>query len=331
MTVAVIAFTRRGAELGRKLAAALGGALYAPARFAADAGAEPVPALDAWTAARWEDSDALVFVGAAGIAVRAVAPHVRDKFTDPAVVSVDEEGRFAVPLLSGHVGGANELALRVAELTGGQAAVSTATDVNGLFAVDVWAKGNGLVITDRALAREVSAALLEGKAVGFASDWGHPCPAGLTQGPAELGVWVTARTGAGPFSRTLRLAPKGLILGVGCRRGTERAAIEEAAAEALAGYEPLAVAAVATIDLKKDEPGLLAFCAARGLPLLTFSAGELSAVAGDFTPSDFVKGVTGVDNVCERAAAAAGGRIVVPKLAKNGVTASVAEKRHVCG
>ena len=331
MTVAVIAFTRRGAELGRKLAAALGGALYAPARFAADAGAEPVPALAAWTAARWEDSDALVFVGAAGIAVRAVAPHVRDKFTDPAVVSVDEEGRFAVPLLSGHVGGANELALRVAELTGGQAAVSTATDVNGLFAVDVWAREQGLAITDRALAREVSAALLEGKAVGFASDWGHPCPAGLTQGPAEIGVWVTARTGAGPFSRTLRLAPKGLILGVGCRRGTERAAIEEAAAAALAGYEPLAVAAVATIDLKKDEPGLLAFCAARGLPLLTFSAGELSAVAGDFTPSDFVKGVTGVDNVCERAAAAAGGRIVVPKLAKNGVTASVAEKRHVCG
>ena len=329
MTVVVIAFTRRGAELGRKLTAALGGALYAPARFAADAGAEPVPALAAWTAARWEDSDALVFVGAAGIAVRAVAPHVRDKFTDPAVVSVDEEGRFAVPLLSGHVGGANELALRVAELTGGQAAVSTATDVNGLFAVDVWAKGNGLVITDRALAKEVSAALLEGKAVGFASDFGHPCPAGLTQGPAEIGVWVTARTGAGPFSRTLRLAPKGLILGVGCRRGTERAAIEEAAAEALAGYEPLAVAAVATIDLKKDEPGLLAFCAARGLPLLTFSAGELSAVAGDFTPSDFVKGVTGVDNVCERAAVLAGGPLLVPRQARDGVTVAVAGRIRV--
>ena len=331
MTVAVIAFTRRGAALGKTLAAAMGGTLSAPARFAADVGAEPVPSLDAWTAAQWGEAEGLIFVGAAGIAVRAIAPHVKDKFTDPAVVSVDEAGRFAVPLLSGHVGGANELALRVAALTGGQAAVSTATDVNGLFAVDVWAKENGLAITDRTLAKEVSAALLDGTPVGFASDFGHPCPAGLTQGPAEIGVWVTARTGAGPFSRTLRLAPKGLILGVGCRRGTERAAIEEAAAEALAGYEPLAVAAVATIDLKKDEPGLLAFCAARGLPLLTFSAGELSAVAGDFTPSDFVKGVTGVDNVCERAAAAAGGRIVVPKLAKNGVTASVAEKRHVCG
>ena len=329
MSTAVIAFTRRGAALGRTLADALGGTLYAPARFAAEAGAEPAEDLNAWTGARWRDCRALVFVGAAGIAVRAIAPHVKDKFSDPAVVSVDEAGRFAVPLLSGHVGGANALAERVAALTGGQAAVSTATDVNGLFAVDVWAKEQGLAVTDRALARAVSAALLEGEAVGFRSDDGSPCPAGLTEGSAALGVWVTCRNGAGPFPRTLRLAPKRLILGIGCRRGTAAEAIEAAAAEALAGYEPLAVAAVATIDLKQDEPGLRAFCAARSLPLLAFSAGELAAAEGDFTPSDFVKRVTGVDNVCERAAAAAGGRIVVPKLAKNGVTAAVAEKRKV--
>ena len=329
MSTAVIAFTRRGAALGRTLAGALGGKLYAPARFAAEVGAEPAEDLNAWTGERWRDCRALVFVGAAGIAVRAIAPHVKDKFSDPAVVSVDEAGRFAVPLLSGHVGGANALAERVAALTGGQAAVSTATDVNGLFAVDVWAKEQGLAVTDRALARAVSAALLEGEAVGFRSDDGAPCPAGLTEGPAALGVWVTCRSGAGPFPRTLRLAPKRLILGIGCRRGTAVEAIEAAAAEALAGYEPLAVAAVATIDLKQDEPGLRAFCTARDLPLLAFSAGELAAAEGEFTPSDFVKRVTGVDNVCERAAAAAGGRIVVPKLAKNGVTVAVAEKRKV--
>lgn len=85
------------------------------------------------------------------------------------------------------------------------------------------------------------------------------------------------------------------------------------------------MAGVATIDLKKDEPGLLAFCARRGLPLTTYSAEALAAVAGDFTPSAFVRGVTGVDNVCERAAAA-GGRIIVPKQADNGVTAAVARK-----
>ena len=324
MTVAVIAFTRRGAELGKNLAAAMGGTLAAPARFAADVGAEPVPSLDAWTAAQWGEAEGLIFVGAAGIAVRAIAPHIKDKFTDPAVVSVDEAGRFAVPLLSGHVGGANGLALRVAALTGGQAAVSTATDVNGLFAVDVWAKGNGLAITDRTLAKEVSAALLDWTPVGFASDFGHPCPEGLTDGPAELGVWVTWETGTGPFARTLRLAPRGLILGIGCRRGTPAAAIQAAVEAALAGYEPRAVCQVATIDLKQDEPGLLDFCAAHSLPLAVYPAAELAAVEGEFTPSDFVKGITGVDNVCERAAVRAGGTILVPKQAKNGVTVAVA-------
>ena len=224
------------------------------------------------------------------------------------------------------MGGANELARRVAALTGGQAAVSTATDVNGLFAVDVWAQERNMALTDRPLAKEVSAALLEGRPVGFASDFGHPCPEGLTTGPAELGVWITDRTGEGPFPRTLRLVPRSLILGIGCRRGTPEAAIAAAAAAAMAGLAPEAVAGVATIDLKKDEPGLLAFCARRGLPLTTYSAEALAAVAGDFTPSAFVRGITGVDNVCERAAAAAGGRIIVPKQADNGVTAAVARK-----
>lgn len=153
MTTAVIAFTRRGTALGRSLADALGGTLHVPARFAPEVGAEAYSSLEGWTAWAWARADALVFVGAAGIAVRAIAPHVRDKFSDPAVVSVDEAGRFVVPLLSGHVGGANELARRVAALTGGQAAVSTATDVNGLFAVDVWARERGMAITDRVLAK----------------------------------------------------------------------------------------------------------------------------------------------------------------------------------
>lgn len=329
MTAAILAFTRRGAALGKALAEALDASLHVPARFAAEVGVEAYDSLEGWTARMWGEKDALIFVGACGIAVRAIAPHVKDKFTDPAVVSVDEAGKFVVPLLSGHVGGANELALRVAGLTGGQAAISTATDVNGLFAVDVWARERDMAITDRTLAKEVSAALLEGKAVGFASDFGHSCPQGLTVSPAELGVWVTWKTGNGPFARTLRLVPKGLILGIGCRRGTPQAAIEEAVSAALAGYEPAAVERVATIDLKQDEPGLLAFCAAHNLPLSVYSAAELAAVEGDFTPSDFVKGITGVDNVCERSAVLAGGAILVPKQAKNGVTVAVAGRKIV--
>lgn len=327
MTIAVISFTRRGTALGRRLADALGGTLHAPGRFATEVGAAAYESLGAWTAEHWPVADALLFVGAAGIAVRAVAPYVKDKFTDPAVVSVDEAGRFAIPLLSGHVGGGNALAARVAELTGGQAALSTATDVNGLFAVDVWAMEQNLKLTDRTLAKAVSAALLEGMPVGFFSDYGHPCPPGLGVGPADLGVWVTCRTGGCPFQQTLRLVPKYLTLGIGCRRGTEEVAIEAAVVEALTGLDRAAVAAVATIDLKQDEPGLLAFCKTNGFSLTVYSAEDLAQATGTFTPSAFVQTVTGVDNICERAAAlASGGRIIVPKGAKNGVTVAVAER-----
>ena len=327
MKTAVIAFTRRGAALGRKLADALGGSLRVPERLAGEMGEEGFSSLDQWTRRAWSEADALVFVGAAGIAVRAVAPLVRDKFTDPAVVSVDEAGRFAVPLLSGHVGGGNRLALRLAELTGGQAAVSTATDVNGCFAVDVWACDRGLAITDRGLAKAVSAALLEGRTVGYASEEPLSCPQGLTDGAAELGVWVTCRKAEGPFPRTLRLAPRCLILGIGCRRGTPEQAIAVAVERALDGLEPAAVCRAASIDLKQDEPGLLAFCRGRKIPLSVYSAQQLQGAEGDFTPSDFVRTVTGVDNVCERAAVLAGGELIRRKTARSGVTVAVAKER----
>ena len=149
MKVAFIAFTRRGYETMQNLAVNM--ALNSPRigdeftltttkRLADEVGLDSFDDLGVWTGERFADSDALVFIGATGIAVRAIAPHVRDKFSDPAVVSVDEAGQFAVPLLSGHVGGANDLAREVAAAIGARAVVSTSTDVNGLFAVDEWAR-----------------------------------------------------------------------------------------------------------------------------------------------------------------------------------------------
>lgn len=334
MNLALTAFTRRGAELARQLSGALSGdghacALAFPARVAEALGwGQSYGAVGDWAGTQFARADGLIFVGASGIAVRAIAPYVKDKFTDPAVVSVDEGGAFAVPLLSGHVGGANDLARRIAAITGGVAAVSTATDVNGLFAVDEWAARRGLVIGERALAKEVSAALLAGEAVGFASDFPveGSLPAGLTGGPAPLGVHVTARAGVQPFPRTLSLFPPCLTLGVGCRRGTaaEQIAAAADAALAAAGYDRRAVCRVATINLKADEPGLLAFCASLGVPMTPFSSDELARVEGEFTPSAFVRSVTGVDNVCERAAVLAGGTLVLPKTAGGGVTVAIA-------
>lgn len=326
--IALIAFTRRGCLLGERLAAELGGRLWTTDRLAPDTGLPPCGSLRDWTEARFADSEALVFVSAAGIAVRAIAPFVKDKFSDPAVVSVDEAGRFVVPLLSGHVGGANDLARRIAALTNGQAAVSTATDVNGLFAVDQWAREQGLVLCGREAAKAVSAALLEGKPVSVRSAWpiSGTMPQGLGTETAETGICIGPTTAERPFAQTLLLIPKAVTLGIGCRRGTEQAHLETAMEEFLdqSAIPAEAVRGLATIDLKRDEPGVLALAQAHGWPITFFTAEELAAETGDFPPSAFVAKTTGVDNVCQRAAQRAGGSIIIPKTVCQGVTFAAA-------
>ena len=326
--IAVIAFTRAGCELGNKLAESLGGRLWTTERLAGELRHPAAGSLSDWTRQRFSDSRALIFVSASGIAVRAIAPFVKDKFSDPAVVSVDEAGRFAVPLLSGHVGGANDLARRIAAVTGGQAVVSTATDVRGKFAVDVWAKTQNLVITSRELSKAVSAALLENQTVGISSAYpiAGELPEGLTKGSGELGIAIAPTMKEQPFPGTLHLIPRAVTLGVGCRRGTPQESLEAALAEFLQknAIPRAAVCGLATIDLKRDEPGLLALAEANGWPIRFYSAAELAQEQGEFPPSAFVEQTTGVDNVCQRAAQRAGGTILIPKTICRGVTFSAA-------
>ena len=329
-TIGIIAFTKAGCALAKKLADGLGlgsGSVCGPARFADELGIDAYGSLDAWTQAHFTTDDALIFVGASGIAVRAIAPHVRDKFSDPAVVSVDEAGRFVVPLLSGHVGGANELAREVAAITGGQAAVSTATDVNGLFAVDEWAARHGFAILERSIAKEISAALLDGRPVGFKSDFElDEKPSGVTEGAADIGFVVSLDDSAMPFPRTLHLVPRVATVGVGCRKGTDPSALEQAVADALAEAKVSvkAVTTIASIDVKKDEQAILELAAKMGWSPVFYTADELAAVPGEFSSSDFVKRTVGVDNVCERAACASGGELVLGKQAGGGITVAIA-------
>ena len=331
MKLYIIAFTRRGVELAWRIRRGLAGEaceLFSPQPYAHYLCTLPFDRLDRWTAEAFSKADGLIFVGACGIAVRAVAPFLRDKYTDPAVVAVDEGGAWCVPLVSGHVGGANALARRLAGLIGAQAAVTTATDVNGLFAVDEWAARRGLVLDGRAAAKRLSAALLAGEGVGFATDFpvDGPLPEGVAAAPAPVGFAVTLNRAAAPFPETLRIYPKILRIGIGCRRGAAAETLS-AAVERLfeARSLPLqAVERVCTIDLKGEEPGILALCRARGWPLACYTAEELRSVPGDFTPSDFVARVTGVDNVCERAAVMGGGKLLVKKQAGEGVTVAVA-------
>ena len=332
MKYAVFAFSHQGLTTAERVRSAVAGPedscrIYAPERLAEGAVLPIRPPLAAFAGPVFREADALIFVGACGIAVRGIAPHIQDKQTDPAVVSVDELAQFVIPLLSGHIGGANALAVRLAEALGAQAAVSTATDINGRFSVDAWASAQGLFIDDIKAAKAVSAAILEGPVL-LASDFpvAGELPSGVMPGESgPVGICVSWRRRA-PFETTLLLAPKVIRLGIGCRRGTSWSVIGALVDRVLEenGIHPEAVKSAATIDLKKDEAGLLAFCQKRGWPVHFYSSKQLMAVEGDFTPSDFVKKTTGVDNVCERAAMLGGGELIVKKTAQDGVTVAAA-------
>ena len=325
MRAGLIAFTSRGMALAERAQAVLEQAGWQCSTRRG--GRQGVP-LAQWTAQAFFQCQALVFVGAAGIAVRAVAPHLRHKAQDPAVLCLDENGRFAIPLVSGHIGGANALALLLGRGLGAVPVITTATDGRGLFAVDTWAKGQGLAIGNPEKIKEVSGRLLEGLPVGLCSDLPlqGPWPQGVEPAPAEsCHIRITAGRQAG---QALHLIPPSLVLGVGCRKGTGQPALERAFQRLMEAYRlaPQAVCQAASIDLKGEEPGLLAFCRAHGWPFVTYSARQLAEVEGDFTPSDFVRQVTGVDNVCERAALAQGGVLLAPKQAGEGVTMALARR-----
>ena len=318
MTLAFAAFTRRGENLARRLAEAFGGTVTR---------IDKENPLSVWTAQAFSAADGLVFIGAVGIAVRAIAPHLRHKTTDPAVVSVDEGGRFAIPLVSGHLGGANALARRLAAYLGATPVITTATDGRGLFAVDSWAKAQGCLVREPERIKCVSAKVLDGARVRLRCPW----PIAGAQPPeidrTEESDCDAAVTLYQEENAALHLTPQALTLGVGCRRETPQETLETAFRTFLQerNFAPEAFVQAASIDLKASEPGLLAFCAAHGWALQTYSAEELAQVPGDFTPSPFVAQVTGVDNVCERAAVrASGGQLIQNKRKGAGVTFAVA-------
>jgi len=336
VTIRIVSYSARGIETAGKIAEALRSKAhscrcFAPAAYCHSPDTEPLELhAQQWAQEGFREAGALVFCCAAGIAVRAIAPWVQSKKEDPAVVVVDELGRFAVPILSGHLGGANELALMIAEGIGAIPVVTTATDLNGVFAVDVFAKKNHLRIENMQLAKEVSAALLAGKPVGFCSDM--PCrgtlPRGLTEKQAELGICITADPAKAPYEKTLRLLPMHCAAGLGCRRGKRAEELEVFLLQRLAdcGVGIHELRCVASIDLKEAETGLVVLCKKYALPFVTYSADQLNSVPGEFSGSEFVKKTTGVDSVCERSAVlASSGRLIKGKTGADGMTFALAE------
>ena len=321
---AIVYFTDKGAQLGGMLAERLNCTAQKPHKGGLAALAERL----------FHDVDALIFIGACGIAVRAIAPHVVSKTSDPAVIVMDEQGKHVISLLSGHIGGANDLARKIAGFTGGEAVITTATDVNGRFAVDAWAVNHDCVIDSIDNAKEFAAAILK-RDLPLISDYeiSGELPIGVFSGKEGMcGAVISAKTDAEPFETTLHLIPRILHIGVGCKRGTTKEKVEAAIAHTLNAYglDRRAIKAVASIDVKKNEEGLLSYCHENGLEISFYTAASLNAVPGDFSHSDYVFKTVGTGNVCDRAAMCSAGEnaeLLISKTILDGVTVGVAQEK----
>jgi cobalt-precorrin 5A hydrolase len=376
MKTAVLVLSRQSMALGRKLRDAWPGAvtLFGPSCVvgrcagpaAGEEGSDPSLPRGAFTAGEpglfgwrgplrlflpgvWERFEAIVAVMALGIVVRLAAPLLSDKRRDPAVVVVDEAGRFAISALGGHEAGANALACAVAEVLGAQAVVTTASEAQGLPAVDLIGRPWGWRIERRENLTRVAAAVVRTETIAVWQDagpvdwwrqfgdwpkhfrkleslasWRDLNPAGLLvisdqTLPADL-----------PADRTIVYRPPSLVVGVGCRRGTSANAIEEFLGRVFAeqGLAEASLSALATATLKADEPGLIALAAWRGVPLLAFTPDELTAQEGVETPSERVRSKIGIAAVAEPAALRAAGaaRLLVKKQVGQGITLAVARR-----
>jgi cobalt-precorrin 5A hydrolase len=297
--------------------------------------------------------DGHVFIMSIGIVVRIIAPLIRSKLEDPAIVVVDDRGKHVVSLLSGHIGGANDLALDIAEIIRANPVITTATDVNKIVAVDVLAKEKKLFIETPQTIKTVNMALLNSKQIRLHDPYG--LMAGEIQGAIDwpLATMKQKKTPAGnnvvagnnvasdkiPLvyiddavvdlpEGALILRPPTLIAGMGCNRNTSVEEMLNLLETVLDNYQlsRASLAGIASINLKADEPGLLALAHGLDLPLYFYDKQELNQVTEIQNPSAMVEKHIGVKSVCEAAAilSARHGTLVVPKQTTRNVTVAIA-------
>lgn len=376
MKLAIISFTENGIKLSQTVAKRLSGrkvTLYTKcSRYTAeDLKVQRVKeSLQVWTAQSMAEGDALLFIGACGIAVRAIAPNLTDKLHDVPVLVMDEEGQYVIPILSGHVGGANELARELADLMDARPVITTATDVQKKFAVDLFAKRNHLEIMNKDGIAKVSAKALAGEQLTIAVrvqniEFCHPkfcevreedfteaenqllreasmhkqdqeaCgvepPLRLVPYVKDQPVDIVVSEMQDNKNALIWLRPRRYVVGMGCRKNKDTEELLAFYQETLeqAMVEPGEVYALASIDKKKDEPGLLAISERMRIPFFTYTAEELNRVGECVHSSEFVKAQVGVDNVCERAAFAGcgvSGWLIYEKHAFDGMTIAIAER-----
>ncbi len=347
MSLSIISFTSNGLQLSEKLGESLDWediSLYTKwsgygVKIAISSVQYVKEQIGEWTREQMCEKNAVLFIGACGIAVRAIAPCITDKLQDSPVLVIDEKGEYIIPILSGHAGGANEMAVQISQKIGAIPVITTATDKNGKFAVDLFAKKNGFHIVNREGIAKVSSKVLNGTEITMSVEQEHiganeKIPKGIkiVPYPPDQPIDVVITTEAKEFQTLLHLKPREYVIGMGCKRGKETEKIKEFIRKTLQELDLKTeqIYALASIDKKKDEKGLLTWSRKEGIPFLTFSAKQLQEAEGDFHSSAFVEEQVGVDNVCERAALNAcgtDGTLICRKHIEDGMTIAIAKRK----
>lgn len=284
----------------------------------------------------FKEYDGLVFISSTGIAVRMIAPHIKGKTEDPAVIVVDDMGRFTVSLLSGHIGGANELSREISEVLNNISVITTASDNRGIDAVDLFAMRNDLDIDDMEQAKLVTSLMVDGKAIRLISNDGFDLKYSniVTDEEAEYHGTI----GIAPFKGRADvekpfciLRPRSVNVGIGCRRGKSRDQIMTLIRKVFKEHKLSidSISNIGTIDLKADEEGILEVAEYLKAKLTIFSKKEIERVQDKFRGSEFVKSQVGVTSVCEPSAYLLGERLIVEKESLDGVTVAVSKGTRI--
>lgn len=372
MKLAVVAITRQGVVLARQVAELLKEfpegpfvSLLVPSRFLVNS--PEIKGFDLplkeLVKELFSTQQGLIMIMALGIITRLVGPLARDKRIDPAVLGLDEKGKFVISVLSGHLGRANELTRYLAEKLGAQAVITTATDTHGLPAVDLLTLEFNLAIEPFEMVKDINAAIVNGEKVVFYSEipiWFFEeksaqgkisylpdltslpnvkfCPFYLySPGERPKDNWVVLVTNKDlgpPLQKVLYLRPRNLIAGIGCKKGTGFDEIRSAVMAALkaAGLSPLSIRAFATVDIKGKEEGILELAREFNVPLLTFNFQEIADIMEKnpdiISNSAKVFEKIGVGGVCEPVTllASPGASLILPKFVQKGVTVAVAQE-----
>ncbi|MGB5157181.1 MAG: cobalamin biosynthesis protein [Desulfobacterales bacterium] len=339
-STAVYALTPRGAQLGKTISDQMKADFFLPSAFAADFDAIPFTGMLRVVKKNFSLYLRHIFIASAGIVVRAISPHLASKYEDPAVVVLDQEGKFCISLISGHLGGANRLAKEVAELTKGIPVITTATDSAGIVSLDMLAKEKKLKMLNPKAVKHVSMALLSDKPV-MIFDANNSLGLKNKDNSIKIiwisreedmrddlpGVRVTFKAVKNPSPGHLILHPKCLIAGVGCNRGTNEQEILEFIANTFEekGFSLHSLKCLVSIVNKNDEPGLLSAAKKMDVPVIFLVSDELKTIKPPHE-SYLVEKHIGVKSVCEAAAMFVSGnkKLLVPKLKTRNVTLSIA-------